>query len=195
MVKGPSPAGEGPNGEESETTLRLGMATHQKSMQMELLPEDRGEAPNVRRSGEAMPAAQGNERSGNGRPLELMERVVERGNLKLALQRVRKNKGSPGIDGMSVDDLLPYLWENWERIRGELLGGSYRPSAVRRQEIPKSGGSCRCCSRSAIPRFQSTATVSGRGGGRMTQSVRRSGTSSRGGAGWWTWIWRSSSTV
>jgi len=119
------------------------MAMHQMTMQMELLPEDRGEAPNVRRSGEATLAAQGNERSGNGRPMELMERVVERGNLKVALQRVRKNKGGPGIDGMSVDDLLPYLRKNWERIRSELLGGSYRPSAVRRQEIPKSGGGVR----------------------------------------------------
>jgi group II intron reverse transcriptase/maturase len=119
------------------------MAMHQMTMQMELLPEDRGEAPNVRWSGEAEPAAQGNERPGSGRPTELMERVVERGNLKAALQRVRRNKGSAGIDGMSVDELLPYLWENWERIRGELLRGSYRPSAVRRQEIPKSGGGVR----------------------------------------------------
>lgn len=123
--------------------MRLRKAMHQMTMQMELLPEDRGEAPNVRRSGEAKPGAQGNERSGSDRPMELMERVVERGNLKLALQRVRKNKGSAGIDGMTVDDLLPYLWENWERIRGELLGGCYRPSAVRRQEIPKSGGGVR----------------------------------------------------
>jgi group II intron reverse transcriptase/maturase len=119
------------------------MAMHQKSMQIELLLEDRGEAPSVQRSGEARLGAQGNERSGSGHPTELMERVVERSNLKLALQRVRKNKGSGGIDGMGVDDLLPYLRENWERIRGELLGGSYRPSAVRRQEIPKSGGGVR----------------------------------------------------
>lgn len=116
---------------------------HQMTMQMELPLEDRGEAPNVQQSGEAIRAAQGNERSGSGRPMELMERVVERGNLKLALQRVRRNKGSPGMDGMRVDDLLPYLWENWERIRGELLGGSYQPSPVRRQEIPKSGGGVR----------------------------------------------------
>jgi group II intron reverse transcriptase/maturase len=119
------------------------MAARQKSMQIELPLEDRGEAPNVRRSGEASPAAQGNERSGSDRPRELMERVVERGNLKAALQRVRKNKGSAGIDGMGVDDLLPYLRENWERIRAELLAGSYQPSAVRRQEIPKSGGGVR----------------------------------------------------
>ena len=113
---------------------------HQKTMQMELPLEDRGEAPKVRRSGEAMPAAQGNERSGSG---GLMERVVERGNLATALQRVRRNKGSPGIDGMRVEELLPYLRENWERIRAELLAGSYRPSAVRKHEIPKSGGGMR----------------------------------------------------
>jgi group II intron reverse transcriptase/maturase len=140
MALGPSPAGEGPNGEESEMTLRLGKAMHQKTMQMELPLEDRGETPNVRRSGEAMPAAQGNERSGNG---GLMERVVERGNLFAALQRVRRNKGSPGIDGMRVEELPAYLRENWERIRAELLEGSYRPSAVRRHEIPKSGGGMR----------------------------------------------------
>lgn len=113
---------------------------HQKTMQMELALEDRGEAPNVRRSGEARPAAQGDERSGSD---GLMERVVERGNLVAALARVRKNKGSPGIDGMGVDQLVPFLRENWERIRVELLGGNYRPSAVRRQEIPKSGGGVR----------------------------------------------------
>jgi group II intron reverse transcriptase/maturase len=113
---------------------------HQKTMQMELPLEDRGEAPNVRRSGEAKPAAQGNGRSGNDC---LMERVVERDNLFAALKRVRKNKGSPGIDGMRVEDLAAYLRENWERIRAELLAGSYRPSAVRRQEIPKSGGGMR----------------------------------------------------
>lgn len=132
--------GEGPNGEESETTLRLGMAMHQKSMQMELPLEGRGEAPRVERSGEARLAAQGDERSGvNG----LMEQVVERDNLVRALKRVRSNRGSAGIDGMRVEELPEYLRENWERIRAELLGGSYRPTAVRRQEIPKSGGGVR----------------------------------------------------
>jgi RNA-directed DNA polymerase len=143
MRLGPAPTDEGPNAEESETTLRLGKAMHQKTMQMELALEDRGEAPNVRRSGEAPPAARGDERSGSGGLKELMEQVVERGNLKAALQRVRKNKGSPGIDGMGVDQLVPFLGENWERIRAELLAGSYRPSAVKRQEIPKSGGGVR----------------------------------------------------
>jgi group II intron reverse transcriptase/maturase len=113
---------------------------HQMTMQMELPLEDRGEAPNARRSGEARPAARGDERSGND---PLMERVVGRDNLLAALKRVRKNKGSPGIDGMRVEELADYPRENWERIRATLLDGSYRPSAVRRQEIPKSGGGVR----------------------------------------------------
>jgi RNA-directed DNA polymerase len=140
MRSDPAPSDEGPNGEESETTLRLGMAMHQKSMQMELSLEGRGEAPRVERSGEARPAAQGDERSGVG---GLMEKVAERENCLLALKRVRKNKGSPGIDGIGVEELPEYLREHWERIRAELLAGSYQPAAVRRQEIPKSGGGVR----------------------------------------------------
>jgi RNA-directed DNA polymerase len=107
---------------------------------MELLLEGRGEAPRVEQSGEAIPAAQGDERSGVG---GLMEQVVERDNLKRALKRVRSNKGSAGIDGMRVEELPEYLRGNWERIRAELLAGGYQPSGVRRQEIPKSGGGVR----------------------------------------------------
>lgn len=112
----------------------------QMTMQMELLLEGRGEAPRVERSGEANPVVQGDGRSGVG---DLMEKVVERDNLIRALKRVRSNKGSPGIDGMRVEELPEYLRENWERIRAELLAGSYRPTAVRRHEIPKSGGGVR----------------------------------------------------
>ena len=60
-----------------------------------------------------------------------MEQVVERGNVKAALKRVRQNKGSPGIDGMTVDELPPYLVENWEAIRAQLLAGTYQPKPVR----------------------------------------------------------------
>jgi RNA-directed DNA polymerase len=132
--------GKGPNGEESETTLHLGMARRQKSMQMELLLEGRGEAPRVEQSGEVMATVQGDERSGVG---DLMERVVERENCRRAFERVRKNKGSPGMDGMPVEALPEYLRGNWERIRAELLEGSYKPTEVRRHEIPKSGGGVR----------------------------------------------------
>lgn len=74
---------------------------------------------------------------------DLLERVLSRPNLQAALKRVRQNKGSPGIDGMSVEDLPQYLREHWLELRERLLTGSYQPHAVRRHEIPKSGGGVR----------------------------------------------------
>ncbi|MDH4203774.1 MAG: hypothetical protein OEV87_12905 [Phycisphaerae bacterium] len=68
--------------------------------QLELPFESRGEAPRVERSEEEPPAVRGDERSGAS---DLMAKVVNRQNLQAALKRVRKNKGSPGIDGMTVD--------------------------------------------------------------------------------------------
>jgi group II intron reverse transcriptase/maturase len=72
-----------------------------------------------------------------------MERIVERDNVVKALKRVVRNKGSPGIDGMRVQELRAHLAENWVRIRGEVLAGAYQPTPVREQEIPKSGGGMR----------------------------------------------------
>jgi RNA-directed DNA polymerase len=114
---------------------------HQMSLWEQPL-EDRGEAPRAERSGEAGRACHGKERSGNEHRL-LMERVVVRENAEEALKRVRRNKGSPGIDGMRVEELEPYLREHWQAIREQLLAGTYRPSAVKRQLIPKSGGGVR----------------------------------------------------
>src|SRR5712691_11648262 len=107
---------------------------------MALPSMSRGEAPKEGRSVEAPPAAKGSGHLGSS---ELMERVVSRPNLKAALKRVRKNKGGPGIDGMTVEELLPHLRENWPAIREALLAGSYQPSPVKRQPIPKSGGGVR----------------------------------------------------
>lgn len=69
-----------------------------------------------------------------------MERVVSRPNMLAAYKRVRENKGSPGIDGMTVDDLRLWLQEHWEGVREQLLASSYRPQPVKRQIIPKTGG-------------------------------------------------------
>jgi RNA-directed DNA polymerase len=69
-----------------------------------------------------------------------MDAVVERKNMVAALRRVERNKGAPGIDGMTVGELRPYLREHWPRIKEELRGGRYRPSAVREVMIPKPGG-------------------------------------------------------
>jgi group II intron reverse transcriptase/maturase len=116
-------------------------AGHQKSLeQIELPLDDWGEAPGTERSGEAMSAAQGDERSGlDG----LMERVVEGGNLRRALKRVQRNEGSPGVDGLTVDELPAHLKRYWPAIREQLLTGRYQPSVVKRVEIPKPGGGVR----------------------------------------------------
>ena len=70
----------------------------------------------------------------------LMERVVERENLFCALRRVKRNDGSPGIDGMTVAMLPMYLKEHWPAIKASLLEGTYEPQPVRRVAIPKAGG-------------------------------------------------------
>jgi group II intron reverse transcriptase/maturase len=69
-----------------------------------------------------------------------MERAVSRPNMLAAYKRVRENKGSPGIDGVTVEQLPAWLKENWVRVRQELLAGTYQPTPVRRQMVPKTGG-------------------------------------------------------
>jgi RNA-directed DNA polymerase len=72
-----------------------------------------------------------------------MEAIVERDNLRKALAQVRRNKGAPGIDGITVDELAAHLKDHWRTIRDQLLDGSYKPQAVRRVEIPKASGGTR----------------------------------------------------
>lgn len=120
--------------------MSLERARRQKSRQLELPLGGRGEAPRTRRSDEALTAASGDERSGTS---HLMEMVVGRGNARAALKRVRQNKGSPGVDGMTVDELPRHLTERGEELRAQLLGGTYQPKPVREVEIPKSGGGMR----------------------------------------------------
>lgn len=73
-------------------------------------------------------------------PMQLMEAVVEHENMKAALKRVQTNDGAPGVDGMTVGELAPYLVTHWPRIKEELLDGRYLPMPVRPVEIPKPGG-------------------------------------------------------
>src|SRR6266853_2676873 len=70
----------------------------------------------------------------------IMEDICERANLKQALRQVRSNKGSAGIDRMTVDQLSDYLKQHWPAIREQLLNGTYEPKPVRRVEIPKPDG-------------------------------------------------------
>jgi RNA-directed DNA polymerase len=86
---------------------------------------------------EAPPADGGDGHLGSG---DLMKKACERQNLRAALKRVRQNAGSPGIDGMTVEELPGYLRVHWLRLREELLAGRYQPQPVRRVAIPKPGG-------------------------------------------------------
>jgi RNA-directed DNA polymerase len=73
----------------------------------------------------------------------LMEAVCERGNLKLAYQRVVENKGAAGIDGIGVAEFKDHLKQHWPTIKAKLLAGEYIPQAVRRVDIEKPQGGTR----------------------------------------------------
>ncbi|URZ04846.1 hypothetical protein CLROS_001700 [Clostridium felsineum] len=73
----------------------------------------------------------------------LLERILDRQNMNLAYKRVKSNKGSHGVDGMKVDELLQYLKQNGKILIASIFNGTYRPKAVRRVEIPKPDGGIR----------------------------------------------------
>src|SRR6266536_3411801 len=101
-----------------------------------------GEAREAGREGtEASGATNGTEKPASTN--RLMEEVCERENLKAALQRVKANKGSPGVDGMTVIGIKDYLKQHWPAIREQLLNGTYEPKPVRRVEIAKPDGGVR----------------------------------------------------
>jgi RNA-directed DNA polymerase len=99
-----------------------------------------GSGRNLRDTGGGVSSATA--RKGNACPgtENVMERVVERENMKRAYRRVLGNRGSAGVDGMGVEELKPWLQEHWGRIREELLEGRYEPQPGLRVEIPKPGG-------------------------------------------------------
>ena len=70
----------------------------------------------------------------------LLEAILDRNNLNKAYLKVKRNGGSAGIDGMTVDEMLPYLKEHREELLSALRSGKYKPKAVRRVEIPKPDG-------------------------------------------------------
>ncbi len=109
----------------------------QMTGQLELPWGGKGEARMASRSEEEQATARGVERTARR---SLMEEVVSPPNLRAALKRVKRNEGSPGVDGMRVEELPDFLRETWEAIREQLLTGRYQPKAVRRKAIPKRGG-------------------------------------------------------
>src|ERR1700704_4645759 len=104
--------------------------------------ESRSEAPMVSAEGtESVVAKRGTESLAMGE--QLMEEVCERENCKQALARVKANKGSAGVDGMTVNELPEFLKQHWPAIREQLLSGTYKPERVKRVEIPKPDGGVR----------------------------------------------------
>jgi RNA-directed DNA polymerase len=115
---------------------------NQLQMVLAFTDEGRSEAPKARREGTESPTAKRAYES-PAIPEQVMEEVCDRENLKRALQRVKSNKGSPGIDGMRVEQLPGYLKQHWPAIREQLLSGTYKPQPVRRVEIAKPDGGVR----------------------------------------------------
>lgn len=76
-------------------------------------------------------------------PSLLMQAIVERNNLQRALKQVQRNKGAPGVDGMTVTQLPDYLKQHWPQLREQLVSGTYKPQPVKRVEIPKANGKTR----------------------------------------------------
>jgi RNA-directed DNA polymerase len=74
---------------------------------------------------------------------DLLERMLEGENLRLAVRRVKQNGGAPGVDSVTVAELPTHLREHWDNVKNQLLTGTYEPKPVRRVEIPKPGGGIR----------------------------------------------------
>jgi len=125
--------------------VRLNDDKRQKNQLQQVLafPETgRSEAPESSRRGTESSVAKHRSESPAGTD-PLMEEICERENCKQALARVKANKGSPGIDGMTVEKLPVYLKQHWPEIREQLLSGTYKPQPVKRVEIPQPDGGIR----------------------------------------------------
>jgi group II intron reverse transcriptase/maturase len=111
------------------------------------MKSDAKASANLRQQAAAMPlderAAGSSGQPESIQPNALLALLLERDNLRRALKQVRHNKGAPGIDGMTVDELPQYLKHHWLEIRAQLESGTYRPKPVKRVDIPKPDGSTR----------------------------------------------------
>ena len=85
----------------------------------------------------------GKQETGEADGADLLEKILDRENLNRAYKRVKANKGAPGIDGMTVEDALPWLREHREELLEQIRSGKYKPQPVRRKEIPKPDGGTR----------------------------------------------------
>src|ERR1700761_4133740 len=120
----------------------MGDKRQKNQLVLAFMEEDRGEASKGLQEGTESSAG----KRGTASPAmaeQLMEEVCGRENCKQALKRVKANKGSAGVDGMTVQQLPEYLKQHWPSIREQLLSGTYKPQPVNRVEIPKPDGGVR----------------------------------------------------
>ena len=115
---------------------------NQDQMELALLAEPAGEAQRTEQEGTELRMAKQETESPAGK-YDVLEEILERDNLKEALKRVKGNQGCPGIDGMTVEQLKPYLNEHWPAIRQQMQSGTYEPQPVKRMEIAKLDGGMR----------------------------------------------------
>jgi len=132
----------------------------QKSRQLELsfMRESKGEAQTCTVKRGKLPKATHSTES----PVlyeQLMEEICERNNLKRALKRVKRNKGGPGVDGMTTTQLPGYLKEHWLSLKEQLLEGNYQPQPVKRVEIPKDKGTRQLGIPTVLDRFIQQAAL------------------------------------
>ena len=120
--------------------MTLGSASHQLPGQPGRVNDGTGETRVELARDEARPACQ--QREGLGRD-DLLTQVLSRENMAAAWKRVKANKGSAGVDGLTIEETAEHLKEHWSRVRKELIAGMYQPQAVRRVEIPKPTGGMR----------------------------------------------------
>ena len=111
-------------------------------LKLAFMDAPKGAAPRRARQG-TEPSAVKRGTESPAREERLMEEVCERENFVKAWKQVRGNKGSPGVDGKTIDETLDDLHKHWPTIREQLLRGTYKPQPVRRVEIPKPSGGVR----------------------------------------------------
>jgi RNA-directed DNA polymerase len=115
-----------------------------QTIQRRSYPQEVGVEP--RDKAEALSISPASEGRRNDKPEDkegMLERILHRDNLNQAYKRVKDNKGSPGIDGMTVEEMLAYLKREGQNLRQKILAGEYQPQPVRRVEIPKPDGGVR----------------------------------------------------
>jgi RNA-directed DNA polymerase len=113
-----------------------------RQLELAWTPGAEGEARSES-GGRAEPDVSGHRLESPTEPVSVMQEVLSAENLRVALKQVQGNKGSPGIDGMTVEELPAYLQTHWCQIKEQLLQGRYRPQPVKRVEIPKPDGGVR----------------------------------------------------